>query len=140
VTKVYGSTRGHDFGETTEKIIAAALEVHRVLGPGFQEVVYQRALEEELKAAGLDFAREASIPVYYKGIHIDTRRVDFLIEDCIVEMKARSELLDEDYIQTLSYLKASRYRTALLLNFGAKSLGIKRLVNEKGKWAYAPDS
>ena len=89
----------------------------------------------ELEAVGVDASRECDIPVFYKDKHIDARRVDFVVEDCIVEIKARSALLAEDFVQTLSYLRASRFRIALLLNFGAKSLQIKRLVNEHGKHA-----
>jgi GxxExxY protein len=93
--------------ELTGRIIVSAVEVHKELGPGFQEVVYQRALMLELQGANLEFGREAEIKVYYKGKHIDTRRVDFVIEDCIVEIKAHKEFLSEDFIQTLPYLKAS---------------------------------
>ena len=125
------SHRGYDFGPLTEKIIGAAIEVHNTLGPGFQEVIYQRALKLELAALGLDPEREVEIPVHYKGAKIGTRRVDFLIEDCMVEIKARSAFLDEDYVQALSYLKASGYRVGLLLNFGTKKLEIKRLANDR---------
>jgi len=134
----HGSAKGYDFGALTERIIGAAIEVHKELGPGFQEVVYQRALDLELKARGIEASREEKIPVFYKGAHIDTRRVDFVVEDCIVEIKARSAFLPEDFIQTLSYLKASRFRIALLINFGAEKLEVKRLVNERGKHAHMP--
>lgn len=130
------STRGFDFEDVTGRIIGVAIEVHNELGPGFQEVVYQRALALELDAAGVEFAREQRVPVYYKERQIDTRRVDFVVEDCIVEIKARHELLAEDYVQTLSYLKASRYRLGLLINFGSAKAEFKRLINEKGKHAY----
>lgn len=133
------STRGHDFNDVTGRIIGAAIEAHRELGPGFQEVVYQRALALELDAAGLEHTREAKVPVFYKGKHIDTRRVDFVVGDCIVEIKARSILQPEDYVQTLSYLKASRFRVALLVNFGGEKVEVKRLVNERGRHA-ASDS
>ncbi len=124
------SRKGYNFGTLTEKIIGAAIEVHKTLGPGFQEVIYQRALRLELIALGLDTEREIEIPVYYKGTEIGTRRVDFVVEDCMVEIKARSAFLDEDYIQTLSYLKASGYRVGLLLNFGTRKLEMKRLAND----------
>jgi len=123
----------------TGRIIATAIEVHKELGPGFQEVVYQRALMLELQGTGLEFTREAEIKVYYKSKHIDTRRVDFVIEDCIVEIKARKEFLPEDFIQTLSYLKASRYKVALLINFGAKRIEVKRFVNDLGKNVLQPE-
>ena len=127
----YVSAKGYDFGALTERIIGAAIEVHRELGPGFQEVVYQRALARELRACELDATREVNVPVFYKGEQIDTRRVDFVIEDCLVEIKARSALLPEDVIQTLSYLKASGFKLALLINFGAKKVELKRMVNDR---------
>jgi GxxExxY protein len=132
----YFSEKGYDFGGVTGAIIGAAIEVHKELGSGFQEVVYQRALSRELEAAGIEHSREAKIPVFYKGEQIDTRRVDFVVEDCIVEIKARKEWLPEDFIQTLSYLKASRYRVALLINLGGEKATFKRFVNEQGKYAF----
>lgn len=129
------SIRGYDFNDVTGRIIGAALETHKELGPGFQEVVYQRALALELDAAGLEYTREVKVPVFYKDKHIDTRRVDFVVGDCIVEIKARANIQPEDYIQTLSYLKASRFRVALLINFGSEKAEIKRLINERGRHA-----
>ena len=111
------------------------METHKGLGPGFKEVVYQRALAIELDAAGLEYTREAKVPVFYKGKQIDTRRVDFVVGDCIVEIKARANIHPEDYIQTLSYLKASRFRVALLINFGSQKAEVKRLINERGRHA-----
>ena len=131
------STKGYDFDDNTGRIIGAAIEAHKELGSGFQEVVYQRALALELQSAGVEFVREEKIPVYYKDRQIDTRRVDFVAGDCIVEIKARKELLPEDYIQTLSYLRASRFRVALLINFGAEKVEVKRLMNERGRHAHA---
>ena len=123
------STHGYDFDDDTGAIIGCALEVHRTLGPGFREIVYQRALALELQAAGLEFEREVKVPIYYKSCKIDTRRADFVIEKVIVELKAKSQLAPEDYVQTLNYLKAAGYELGLLLNFGASKLQIKRLVN-----------
>ncbi len=123
----YTSRKGYDFS-LTDRILAAAVEVHRTLGPGFQEVVYQAALELEMKALSLSYAREEPIPVYYKGQKIDSRRIDFLVGDCVVELKAKEAFERRDFVQTLSYLKASGYELALLLNFGAEKLEIKRLV------------
>ncbi|MBI2841784.1 MAG: GxxExxY protein [Armatimonadetes bacterium] len=120
--------KGHNFDDITGRIIGAAIEVHKQLGPGFQEVVYQRALAWELEALGIDFAREENVPIFYKDRHIDTRRVDFVISDCIVELKARREMLKEDSVQTVSYLKASKYPVALLINFGAERVQVKRFV------------
>ena len=115
--------------EITGRIIAAAQQVHYNLGPGFEEVIYQRALALELPAHGLDYSREVSIDVYYKDRKVGKKRVDFLIEGVMVELKAKGKIEDVDVIQTLSYLKASGYEIGLLLNFGAKKLGIKRLIH-----------
>lgn len=123
------SNKGYDFNDSTGKTIGAAIEVHKTLGPGFQEVTYQRALALELHALDIDFSREVEIDVYYKGKKIDKRRVDFVIEGCLVEIKAKREFDPQDYIQALSYLKASEYKVGLLLNFGAKKVEVKRFVN-----------
>jgi len=123
------SYKGYDFDDATGAIIGACIEVHKTLGPGFREITYQRALRLELEASGLDFSREENIPIYYKGKKIDTRRVDFIVQDCLVEIKAKSELDPEDYVQALSYLKASGYQVGLLINFGTRKAEFKRLVN-----------
>ena len=123
------SYKGYDFDDATGSVIGACIEVHKTLGPGFREITYQRALRLELQASGLDFSREENIPIYYKGKKIDTRRVDFIVEDCLVEIKAKSELDPEDYVQALSYLKASGYAVGLLVNFGTRRAEFKRLVN-----------
>lgn len=122
-------TGKHTFDDITGEVIKAALEVHKILGPHFQELTYQRALQQEFRQRGFDFGREVHVPVYYKGRKIHNRRVDFVVEDCLVELKAKPALEPRDFEQTLSYLKASGYKVALLLNFGAKKLGIKRIVN-----------
>mgnify|MGYP001017955107 CR=1 FL=1 len=119
----------HEFNDGTSEIISAALEVHKVLGPGFQEVVYQRALFYEFKFRNIDFTREAEIDIFFKGKKVGKKRVDFYLSDCLVEMKAKAALEDVDFVQTLSYLRASQKKVALLLNFGSKNLEIKRIVN-----------
>ena len=113
----------------TARIIAAATEVHKELGPGFREVIYQRALARELPAHGLEFSREVWIDVRYKGEKIGRKRVDFVIGNVMVEIKAKSVLEPVDFLQALSYLKASGYKVGLLLNFGATKLEIRRLAN-----------
>ena len=125
----------YPLSEVTARIIKAAREVHRDLGPGFEEVIYQRALALEFPAHGLDFSREVWIDVYYKGKKIGRKRVDFIVEDVMVEIKAKAALEEVDFIQTLSYLKTSSYAVALLLNFGAKQLEIKRIIYEKARGA-----
>jgi len=114
--------------EITGLIIKAAYEVHKNLKSGFQEVVYQRSLALEMDSLGLEFKREEKIPVYYKGKKIDARRVDFVVEDVIVEIKAKREFEEKDFVQTLAYLKASGYKIALLINFGSKQVEVRRFV------------
>jgi GxxExxY protein len=113
----------------TARLIAAAKEVYRKLGPGFEEVIYQRALALELPAHDLEFSREVWIDIHYKGRKIGRKRVDFIVDEVMVEIKAKAKLEPVDFVQTLSYLKASGYKVGLLLNFGASKLEIKRLVN-----------
>ncbi|RJP18415.1 MAG: GxxExxY protein [Candidatus Omnitrophota bacterium] len=120
---------GKQFNDGTADILAVALEVHKTLGPGFQEVIYQRALEHEMGIRYMDFSREVNIIIHYKGKKIGMRRVDFIVNDCLVEIKAKSCLEEIDFVQTLSYLRASERKVALLLNFGSKKLEIKRIVN-----------
>ena len=119
----------YPLSDVTARIIAAATEVHKELGAGFEEVVYQRSLALELAAHDLEFGREVWIDVHYKGEKVGRKRVDFMIEEVLVEIKAKAQLEPVDFVQTLSYLKASGYKVALLLNFGAPKLQIKRLVN-----------
>ncbi|HEX9370710.1 MAG TPA: GxxExxY protein [Roseiflexaceae bacterium] len=125
------SYRGYDFS-LTDRIIGACIEVHRTLGPGFQETIYQRALELELASTGLEFSREVEIPVYYKGQQIGTRRVDFVIEGCMLEIKAKSVFAPEDYVQAESYVKAADCALGLLVNFGGLKIEIKRIANHAG--------
>ena len=119
----------YPLSDVTARIIAAAKEVHRTLGPGFEEVFYQRALALELSGQGLEFGREVWIDVYYKGRKLGRKRVDFVVEEVMVEIKAKASLEDVDFVQTLSYLKASGYKVGLLMNFGAKTLEVRRLAN-----------
>jgi GxxExxY protein len=90
--------------EVTGRIIAAANQVHNHLGPGYEELIYQRALALELPAHDLDFEREVWIEVAYKGEKVGVKRVDFLIEDVLLEIKAKAAIEDVDIVQTLSYL------------------------------------
>lgn len=119
----------YKFSELTSRIIACALEVHKTLGPGFEEVFYQRALHREMVAAGLDAAREVEIEVRYKELILGKKRVDFVVDECLVEIKAKAAIDDVDVIQAISYLKASGYEVGLLINFGGPKVQIKRLAN-----------
>lgn len=119
------------YKDITEKIIGASFEVHKFLGNGFQEVIYQRALAWEMKLAGLAFSRELELDIFYKDLPepIGTRRADFVAEGkVLIELKAVSHLEDVHMAQALNYLKAYRLEVGLLINFGAKSLEFKRLI------------
>lgn len=108
--------------------------VHKTLGNGFQEVIYQRALEIEMSIADLKFNREHEMPIYFRETKIGTRRVDFLVEGVIsVELKAIIALEDVHLAQAINYLEAYNLEVGLLINFGEKSLNFKRLTNKKFK-------
>ena len=115
--------------ELTGKIIGCAMEVHRTLGCGFQEVIYQRALALEMTQQGLEFNRELEMKIYYKGVDIGTRRMDFFVADkVIVELKATVQLDDDHIAQAKNYLEAYHLEVGLLLNFGSRSLQYKRIM------------
>lgn len=110
------------------------MRVHSTLGNGFQEVIYQRALEIEMRLEGLGFQREMEMPIFYRNEQIGTRRVDFFVEgEIMVELKAIILLEDVHLAQAINYLEAYNMKTGLLINFGSKSLIFKRLINKKQK-------
>ena len=118
----------------TSKIIGCAIEVHKRLGNGFQEVIYQRALEIEMRLAGIEFQREFEMPIFYREEQIGTRRVDFLVEGVVsVELKAIIKLDDVHFALAINYLEAYNLEIGLLINFGETSLNFKRLTNKKYK-------
>lgn len=124
----------YKYSELTGKIIGCAMEVHKILGSGFQEVIYQRALAIEMTIQGTDFKREFEMPIFYKGEQIGTRRVDFLVEGVVsVEIKAVAAMDDTHLNQALNYLEAYNLEIGLLINFGSKSLQYRRLINSKFK-------
>ena len=117
--------------ELTGKIIGCCMEVHRILGNGFQEVIYQRALTIELKRQSISFSREHEMDIFYKGENIGTRRVDFFVDGKVmVELKAIIRLEDVHLAQAINYLEAYGLETGLLINFGAKSLEFKRVMKK----------
>lgn len=118
----------------TYRIIGCAMKVHNVLGNGFQEVIYQRALAVEMEKQGLTFVREFEMPLFYDNVNIGSRRLDFLVEEkVIVELKALVRLDDVHVAQGLNYLVAYKVDKGLLLNFGAQSLEVKRLRHPLNK-------
>ena len=123
--------------ELTGKIIGCAMEVHRILGNGFQEVIYQRALAREMNLQGLSFSREHEMPIFYKDDQIGTRRVDFFVEGKVmVELKAVIKLEDVHLAQAINYLEAYGLDIGLLINFGNTSLQFKRVSKPKKKANY----
>ena len=120
----------YKYGELTHRIIGCSMEVHRVLGNGFQEIIYQRALAFELEQATIRFAREVDMPIFYKGILMGTRRADFLVEDKVmIELKATIRSEEVHLAQAINYLEAYNLEIGLLINFGASSLEFRRVLN-----------
>jgi len=118
--------------DITKAIIGCAMTVHRFLGNGFQEVIYQRALEIEMQLQGLHFLREMEMPIFYREQQIGKRRVDFFVENLImVELKAVIKMEDVHLAQAMNYLEAYKMEIGLLINFGARSLEFKRVHNNK---------
>ncbi len=128
--------------EQTYEIIGAAMEVHRQLGHGFLEAVYQEALSMEFVARGVPFQREVELPVFYKSQPLRCGyRADFICyETVLVELKALARLSTIEEAQVLYYLKATGLHRALLINFGAASLEHKRLVLNLRESAQSADS
>jgi GxxExxY protein len=117
------------YGDLTYKIIGAALEVHKTLGAGFLEGVYETAMAYELNQLGLAFERQKALPVLYKGGIAGEYKADFVIEDKVIaELKAQKALSPVDEAQLINYLKATGLEVGLLLNFGVQSLQHQRRV------------
>lgn len=124
----------HKYADITGRIIGCAMEVHRILGPGFQEVIYQRALSVEMELQGLGFVRELEMSIFYKQKQIGTRRVDFFVENCVsVELKALTALEKSHLAQAMNYLEAYNLEVGLVINFGSISLQFHRLTNKNYK-------
>ena len=122
----------YKYSELTGKIIGASMEVHKILGNGFQEVIYQTALEKQMRLQNVIFDREFVMPIFFKDEQIGTRRVDFLVEKIIsVELKAVTKIEDIHLAQAINYLEAYNLEIGLLINFGTKRLEFKRLINSK---------
>jgi GxxExxY protein len=115
----------------TQRVIGAAIDVHRSLGPGFIESIYEEALSLELAAQGISFGRQKTVPVLYRGVQVGEHRLDFLIEQSVVlELKATKALEDVHFAIVRSYMKACGVEDGLLLNFAAMPLIIRRVGRE----------
>ena len=118
--------------DLTYSIIGCAMKVHNTLGPGFQEIIYQRCLAIEINNAKLEHVRERDHLIYYSGIEVGTRRADFVVESkVIVEIKALAKLEDVHLAQAKNYVVAYNFPLGLLINFGAKSLEYKLLFHPR---------
>jgi GxxExxY protein len=120
------------YSELTGQVIGLAMKVHRVLGRGFSEIIYQRALAVEFKKNNIEFIREKEMPIWYEEDIIGKRRVDFWVENkVLVELKAVGELSNGNFTQAMNYVKLYRMPIALLVNFGGDSLTFKRVHNNE---------
>ena len=120
-----------DINQLTHKIIGCAMQVHRTMGNGFQEVIYQRALAIEFAFQNIEFVREQEMDLHYREQHIGTRRVDFFVEGKVmVEIKAIEKLQDVHKAQAINYCEAYNIADGLLINFGGASLDFKRVYNK----------
>ena len=133
----YGAGYGVDvaaYTPFTHRVIGCAMRVHGVLGTGFPEVIYQRALAIELAREQVAAEREVETPIYFRGQQIGTRRVDFLVSGpatefpILVELKAQANLTEAHFAQVINYLEAFRLHVGLLLNFGSTSLQYRRFL------------
>jgi GxxExxY protein len=119
-----------EYGDLTDKIIGAAIEVHRQLGPGFIESIYEKALAVELQKRDLRFEEQREITVAYDGIEMGKHRLDLFVEDTIVvELKSAKSLEEVHFAVVRSYLKAAERRHGLLLNFAKPTLEVRRVIN-----------
>lgn len=118
--------------ELTYAVIGAAMKVHSKMGPGFQELIYQKCLAIELERTSLTFAREQEQEIFYDNIHVGTRRADFVVENkLVVEIKALVALEDVHIAQAKNYTVAYDFPLGLLINFGGKSLEYRLMFNPK---------
>jgi GxxExxY protein len=114
--------------DLTQRIIAAVVQVHRTLGPGFVEGIYHKALLVELRVAGLQVETEREIVVRYRGEEVGRHRMDLIVEDeVVVELKAVPQLVPAHYAQVRSYLRAGNLETGLLINFGGERADFRRI-------------
>ena len=120
---------GHDFEALSGRIIEAAIAVHTELGPGFLESVYEQALRVALAHGEIPYESQKEVPVFFEGEEVGRHRLDLLVDgEIVVEIKAVKALEDVYFAQVKSYLKATRLRVGLLLNFNAPTLVVKRIV------------
>jgi len=126
----YGKKKKHAFDLLSEKIIGAAIKVHRELGPGFLESIYEEALKVELSKSKIKYETQKEIKIKYRDVDVGSHRLDMIVENqVILELKATKDFMDVHYAQLRSYLKATGFKVGLLLNFAKPTVEIKRIVN-----------
>ncbi len=117
------------YKELAYKVVGCAMEVHKVLGPGFLEAAYENAMKIELKILGLKYSAQVPYPIIYKGVHIKDYVCDLVVDDKIViELKSMTKLGDVERAQIINYLKVTNLKLGLLINFGQKSLEYERFI------------
>lgn len=120
------------YADLTERVIGCAIKVHRALGPGFLESVYENALAIELEREGVQFGRQVEVKLTYAGRVVGVHRLDMLVEDkVVVELKAKDQIAEADKATTLSYLRATGKCLGLVINFGRPRIEVKRLGNTR---------
>ncbi|HZZ82352.1 MAG TPA: GxxExxY protein [Gemmataceae bacterium] len=120
---------GHEFEALSGQIIEAAIDVHKQLGPGFLESIYERAMKIALRKRGIEFVFQQEVEVFYEGESVGLQRMDLIVQgEIVVELKAIKALEDVHFAQVRSYLKATSLRVGLLMNFNAATLLVKRIV------------
>ena len=125
------SMTNEELDKFSNKIIGIAIRVHKKLGPGFVEKIYEKALAYEFQKEGTSFDQQKVIRVKYEDLELGDQRIDFMVEDALIlEVKVASKIIEIHQDQLISYLKASNKKLGLILNFGKKRLEIKRLVNK----------
>ena len=130
VEEILSDNVGHRFEDLSRKIIGAAIEVHRELGPGFLENIYEEALKIELSEYEINYESQKNVEIKYLGVKIGFHRLDLLVENkIIVELKAIKQLADIHFAQLRSYLKATGLKVGLLFNFAKPTLEIRRVVS-----------
>lgn len=121
-----------EFEDLTDRIIGAAIEVHKELGPGFLEGIYENAFAVELRAQDIPFDRQLAVPVFYRGVEVGLHRLDlFVFNKIVVELKAITRFQDDHYVVVRSYLRAVNREHGLLLNFAKPTLEIKRVSTKR---------
>lgn len=121
-----------EFEDLTDRIIGAAIEVHKELGPGFLESIYENAFAVELRAQDIPFDRQLAVPVFYRGVEVGLHRLDlFVFNKIVVELKAITRIQDDHYVVVRSYLRAVNREHGLLLNFAKPTLEIKRVSTKR---------